>query len=112
MATPRARNPRGVSRFRGLARVIRLRESTVTTTAEETIAHGRAAIDDIDGRIIELVRQRMAVSTTNQEARIASGGRRVDLARENEIIARWRTELGKPGTTIAMTLLELCRGVH
>ncbi|HEV7627723.1 MAG TPA: chorismate mutase, partial [Streptomyces sp.] len=38
------------------------------------------------------------------------GGRRVHLAREMEILDRYRSELGRPGTQLAMTLLGLCRG--
>ena len=76
----------------------------------ETIAAARARIDALDARIVALVQERMAVSARIQEARIASGGRRVHLSREMEILARYRDALGKPGTTLAMTLLELCRG--
>jgi chorismate mutase len=50
------------------------------------------------------------VSKVIQEARIESGGRRVNLSREMEILAHFRDALGKPGTSLAMTLLELCRG--
>ena len=32
------------------------------------------------------------------------------LSREMEILARYRAELGRPGTQLAMTLLGLCRG--
>jgi hypothetical protein len=31
-------------------------------------------------------------------------------ARENEVVRRWRDELGRPGAAIAMALLELGRG--
>ncbi|WP_107098426.1 chorismate mutase, partial [Streptomyces pathocidini] len=51
-----------------------------------------------------------AVSAIIQQARIASGGRRVNLSREMEILTHYRDQLGKPGTALAMTLLELCRG--
>jgi len=34
----------------------------------------------------------------------------VDVRRENEIIARYNGTLGRPGTAIAMALLELGRG--
>ncbi|MBJ7905466.1 chorismate mutase [Streptomyces sp. NPDC004549] len=81
-----------------------------TVTAEETIAGARERIDALDDRILGLVQERMAVSAVVQEARIASGGRRVSLSREMEILGRYRDALGKPGTTLAMTLLELCRG--
>jgi chorismate mutase len=90
------------------------------TTAEKTGAHtpeaadvingARERIDTLDDRIIGLIQERVAVSAVVQEARISSGGRRVNLSREMEILGHYREALGKPGTTLAMTLLELCRG--
>ncbi|MFG2635552.1 chorismate mutase [Streptomyces sp. NPDC048362] len=80
------------------------------TTAQATIAGARERIDVLDDRIIGLVQERMAVSAVVQQARIASGGRRVHLSREMEILGRYRDALGRPGTSLAMTLLELCRG--
>ncbi|MER8154852.1 chorismate mutase [Streptomyces sp. NPDC094472] len=85
-------------------------ESTETTDTADVIGSARERIDALDGQILDLVRERMAVSAAIQEARIASGGRRVQLSREMEILDRYRQRLGKPGTTLAMTLLELCRG--
>ncbi|MFF4017666.1 chorismate mutase [Streptomyces sp. NPDC001843] len=79
-------------------------------TAEHTIADARERIDALDDRIIGLIQERMAVSAVVQQTRIASGGRRVHLSREMEILGRYRDALGKPGTPLAMTLLELCRG--
>ncbi|MFJ9868503.1 chorismate mutase [Streptomyces sp. NPDC101165] len=85
--------------------------STATTTSpDRTIADARERIDALDDRIIGLIQERMAVSTVVQQTRIASGGRRVNLSREMEILGRYREALGKPGTALAMTLLELCRG--
>ncbi|MFE2965333.1 chorismate mutase [Streptomyces sp. NPDC059340] len=81
-----------------------------TDEAADVITGARARIDALDDRIIGLVQERMAVSKVIQEARIDSGGRRVNLSREMEILARFRDALGKPGTSLAMTLLELCRG--
>ncbi|MEU2896227.1 chorismate mutase [Streptomyces sp. NPDC006967] len=81
-----------------------------TTEAAELITGARERIDALDDRIIGLVQERMAVSAVIQKERIASGGRRVNLSREMEILATYRDALGKPGTTLAMTLLELCRG--
>ncbi|MGW0884945.1 chorismate mutase [Streptomyces sp. NPDC002671] len=81
-----------------------------TITPEQTIAEARERIDSLDDRIIGLIQERMAVSTVVQQTRIASGGRRVHLAREMQILGRYRDALGKPGTGLAMTLLELCRG--
>ncbi|WP_078843150.1 chorismate mutase [Streptomyces albus] len=81
-----------------------------TDEAAALIAGARERIDDLDARIIGLVRERMAVSATIQEARITSGGRRVNLSREMEVLHHYRDQLGKPGTALAMTILELCRG--
>ncbi|MGV9352989.1 chorismate mutase [Streptomyces misionensis] len=85
-------------------------ETTGTETPEATIAAARERIDALDDRIIGLVQERMAVSDVVQRTRIASGGRRVSLNREMEILARYRDALDRPGTALAMTLLELCRG--
>ena len=87
-------------------------EQTGARTAEAaaTISDARERIDALDDRIIGLVQERMAVSAVIQEARMTSGGRRVNLSREMEILGRFRDALGKPGTALAMTLLELCRG--
>ena len=78
--------------------------------AAEMIAGARIRIDGLDQRIIELVQQRMAVSAEVQAARMGSGGNRVALSREMEILARYRAALGPQGTEVAMQLLELCRG--
>lgn len=83
---------------------------TPPTAPEAVIAGARAEIDALDDEIVRLVRRRMALSDRVQRTRLASGGRRINLARENEVLSRWRGELGQPGTTLAMTLLELCRG--
>ncbi|MFC8759499.1 chorismate mutase [Streptomyces sp. NPDC057193] len=94
--------------------------ATAPTTTEKTgartdeaaalIGDARERIDTLDDRIIGLIQERMAVSAVIQEARISSGGRRVNLAREMEVLGHYRDALGKPGTTLAMTMLELCRG--
>ncbi|WP_225836070.1 chorismate mutase [Streptomyces sp. NK08204] len=85
-------------------------EQPTATPTDRTIADARARIDALDDRIIGLIQERMAVSTVVQQTRIAAGGRRVHLSREMEILGRYREALGKPGTALAMTLLELCRG--
>ncbi|WP_338896488.1 chorismate mutase [Streptomyces sp. TG1A-60] len=81
-----------------------------TAEAADVISGARERIDALDDRIIGLVQERMAVSAVIQEARIESGGRRVNLSREMDILSHFRDALGKPGTALAMTLLELCRG--
>jgi chorismate mutase len=74
------------------------------------VLSGRERIDALDAQIAELVLRRIEVSRQIQASRIAEGGRRVDLRRETEIIGRYSGALGRPGTTIAMALLELGRG--
>jgi chorismate mutase len=74
------------------------------------IADARSRIDALDDHILGLVQERMAVSAVIQQTRIASGGRRVNLSREMEVLSRYRDALGRPGTSLAMTILELCRG--
>ncbi|MGI3228039.1 chorismate mutase [Streptomyces sp. GTA36] len=81
-----------------------------TEEAADVITGARDRIDALDDRIIGLVQERMAISAVIQEARIASGGRRVNLSREMDVLGHYRDALGKPGTSLAMTLLELCRG--
>ncbi|MFE4218418.1 chorismate mutase [Streptomyces sp. NPDC056844] len=81
-----------------------------TDEAASLIGGARTRIDALDDRIIGLVQERMAVSAVIQEARITSGGRRVNLSREMDVLSHYSDALGKPGTALAMTLLELCRG--
>ncbi|MEG8276978.1 chorismate mutase [Streptomyces sp. AHA2] len=81
-----------------------------TPEAADVITGARERIDALDDRIIGLIQERVAVSAVIQEARISSGGRRVNLSREMEILGHYRQALGRPGTALAMTLLELCRG--
>ncbi|MEU1627519.1 chorismate mutase [Streptomyces sp. NPDC020096] len=76
----------------------------------ELIGDARERIDELDHRIIGLLAERITVSEQIQRARIASGGRRVHLSREMEVINHYSGALGKPGTALAMTVLELCRG--
>lgn len=80
------------------------------TDPEAIIAGARERIDALDDRIIGLIQERMAVSAVVQRTRISSGGRRVHLSREMEVLGHYRDALGKPGTALAMTLLELNRG--
>jgi chorismate mutase len=78
--------------------------------AADGVLGGRERIDAVDAQIVELVQRRIEISRQIQAARLADGGRRVDLRRETEIIGRYTSGLGRPGTSIAMSLLELCRG--
>nr|WP_235032192.1 chorismate mutase [Actinacidiphila yanglinensis] len=80
------------------------------SAAEQVIAEARQRIDALDGQIIELVRRRVEISGEVQRARMGAGGRRLHLAREMEVLRVYGDALGRPGTALAMTLLELGRG--
>lgn len=89
--------------------------NTSTNTTDDAgspagVLGGRERIDAIDAELIELIRRRVAVSAQIQATRIAEGGRRLDLSRETEVIGRYTRSLGRPGTSVAMALLELGRG--
>jgi len=85
-------------------------DAPAATSGPGGVLTGRERIDALDAQIAELVLRRIEVSRQIQASRIAEGGRRVDLRRETEIIGRYSAALGRPGTTIAMALLELGRG--
>jgi chorismate mutase len=74
------------------------------------VADGRARLDVVDEQIRELVRARRQISSQVQQLRRAAGGPRIEHARENEILARYGDALGRPGVTLALAVLELCRG--
>ncbi|MFF5439037.1 chorismate mutase [Streptomyces achromogenes] len=70
----------------------------------------RSGIDRLDEALIALVEQRRAVSERVQRRRVAAGGTRVDLAREQAVFRRYEAALGSSGVAIARELLHLCRG--
>ena len=83
------------------------------TSVDDTgtdIATGRARLDAIDEQIRALVLARRDVSQQVQQLRRAAGGPRIEHARENEILARYSAALGRPGVSLALAVLELCRG--
>lgn len=83
---------------------------TTPAAALHDVESGRARIDAIDAELARLAHERSEASRQVQQARQALGGPRVVHARENEVVDRWRRELGRPGVTIALALLELGRG--
>ncbi|WP_442813912.1 chorismate mutase [Streptomyces sp. NBC_00151] len=87
-----------------------VRAAAGATEQPQTITELRKCIDDLDDVIVGLVRLRINASAEVQRARLASGGRRLSLSREMEILARYKEALGSQGTRVAMELLELCRG--
>ena len=81
-------------------------------TADPVLAGRRRidALDALDAEILRLIAERADVSAQVQRARLAAGGPRIVSSRENEVVGRWRTALGRPGGVIALALLELGRG--
>lgn len=79
-------------------------------TADDHIAGLRNRIDAIDSEIIELWRERAAISGEVGRVRIASGGTRLVLSREREIVDRFREALGADGVQLALLILRAGRG--
>jgi chorismate mutase len=76
----------------------------------ELIAGLRRRLDEIDSRLIELWRERAAISGEVGRIRIASGGTRLVLSREREIVDRFREALGADGVQLALLILRAGRG--
>ena len=70
----------------------------------------RGAIDACDAEIIALVQRRLAISQEIGSVRAATGGTRLNLSRERQILARFRAALGQDGAALAMLLLRQGRG--
>lgn len=83
---------------------------TTETDADAAIARLRDQIDEIDHEIVDAVKRRIEVSKQIQAVRMAQGGRRREHSRELRIVQTYVDGLGKPGSELALTLLELARG--
>ena len=70
----------------------------------------RNRIDEIDAQIIALWQERAGLSQEVGATRVASGGTRLVLSREKEILERFRTALGADGTQLALLILRAGRG--
>ncbi len=82
----------------------------VDSAAAERISALRDRIDEIDTEIIRLWRERAELSHDVGATRVASGGTRLVLSREREILDRVRRELGPDGTQLALLILRAGRG--
>ncbi|PZG09846.1 chorismate mutase [Micromonospora craterilacus] len=83
---------------------------TAEPAAAARIAEIRVRIDEIDRALIELWQERAALSREVGATRMASGGTRLVLSREQEILERFRAALGADGTQLALLLLRAGRG--
>jgi monofunctional chorismate mutase len=75
-----------------------------------TIQSERARIDQLDAQIADLLAQRAIASQNVQIAREQAGGPRLDPAREQQVITRYRDRLGPAGEQIARAILDADRG--
>jgi chorismate mutase len=74
------------------------------------IAELRGRIDEIDRTLIWLWQERAAISREVGATRIASGGTKIVLSREREVLNRFRDALGADGTQLALLILRAGRG--
>lgn len=70
----------------------------------------RVEIDAVDAALVELVARRIQISKQVGQLRMAAGGTRLSLSREQAVVARFSAELGETGTSLAMLLLRAGRG--
>jgi chorismate mutase len=82
----------------------------VTGSDVERIGELRDDIDACDAEIIELVQKRLAISQQIGALRSASGGTRLNLSREQQVLDRFRAALGPDGAALGMLLLRQGRG--
>ncbi len=80
------------------------------TLAADEIKAMRERIDEIDQAIIDLWLERARLSQQVGKTRMASGGTRLVLSREREIVERFREALGADGTQVALMILRAGRG--
>ncbi|WCN84782.1 chorismate mutase [Micromonospora sp. LH3U1] len=83
---------------------------TEEPSAAARIVQIRERIDEIDHALITLWQERAALSQEVGTTRMASGGTRLVLSREREILERFRVALGADGTQLALLLLRAAAG--
>ncbi|WP_347403560.1 chorismate mutase [Solwaraspora sp. WMMD406] len=88
----------------------RQQTGTDAPDAADRILAMRARINEIDDALISLWQERAELSRQVGAVRIASGGTRLVLSREREIVDRYREALGADGTQLALLVLRAGRG--
>jgi chorismate mutase len=78
--------------------------------ADAHISDLRARLDEIDASLISLWQERAAISREVGQTRVAAGGTRLVLSREQEILDRYRNALGADGAQLALLILRAGRG--
>jgi chorismate mutase len=77
---------------------------------DAAVAKLREEIDEIDAELISIVQRRVAVSKQIQAVRMSHGGPRRQHSRELKIVNAYVEGLGRGGSQLALTVLELSRG--
>jgi chorismate mutase len=85
-------------------------ESTDAADSADQITALRGRIDAVDAELIRLWAERAALSREVGAVRVASGGTRVVLSREQQVVDTYRQALGPDGASLAMLLLRAGRG--
>ena len=85
-------------------------QTTQPTPADTQIDELRRRIDEVDAALIALWEERATLSREIGTARMAAGGTRLVLAREQAVLDRFRAALGADGTRLGMLLLKAGRG--
>jgi chorismate mutase len=83
---------------------------TEAADAAAEILGMRQRIDEIDAALISLWQERAALSRQVGATRVATGGTRLVLSREREILDRFHTALGTDGTQLGLLILRAGRG--
>jgi chorismate mutase len=76
----------------------------------ENIGEARRRVDEIDDAIMRLWRERARLSRRIGAARMAAGGTRLVLSREEQVLRRFREGIGGDGVQLALLLLRAGRG--
>ena len=84
--------------------------TTDVPAADTRIAELRGQIDDCDAEIIALVQRRLTISQEIGSIRAASGGTRLSLSREKQVLDKFGSALGPEGAALGMLLLRQGRG--
>jgi chorismate mutase len=82
----------------------------LTADPAARIGELRQEIDACDSEIIDLVRRRLEISQEIGALRAASGGTRLSLSREQQILAKFQSALGSDGASLGLMLLRQGRG--
>ncbi|MEV0899197.1 chorismate mutase [Actinoplanes sp. NPDC049802] len=80
------------------------------TVAVDDIGDMRQRIDEIDGALMALWRERAELSQIIGATRLAAGGTRLVLSRERQVLERFREGIGTEGVQLALLLLRAGRG--